>query len=128
MVAQSPEGFGIFVTVGGNHAAIAHAAKILSRIETKCGNIAQASRRALFVLRSVRLRSVLDDRQLGLFGNPVDLIDVCRLSIEMNDNYRFCFIRYCGSDAIWIRVTPPSLPILLMSERAISAHNLYRTT
>ena len=56
----------------------------LCRVETKAGNITKRSRALAFILDAKCMRCIIDDLQLVFVGNPLDLLDIADIAIDMH--------------------------------------------
>jgi hypothetical protein len=72
------------VAVGGDHAAIAHAAEVLAGVEAERAEVADRPAAAALVPRAVRLAVVFDHLQAVLRRDGHDGIHVGRLAVEMH--------------------------------------------
>ncbi len=75
------QGAGAFVKAGivrHQRAAFAAGAEILAGIKTETGHFAERADDFAFVFRAVRLRRVLDQRQLVLLANRQNRVEVER--------------------------------------------------
>ena len=56
----------------------------LCRVETKAGNITKRSRALTLILDAKCMRCIIDDLQLVFVGNPLDLLDIADIAIDMH--------------------------------------------
>ena len=84
MGPQEPDPIGQDGVVGHDHATVAEAAEVLGRVEAQDSPGGRSTRRAPLVLRTDRLRRVLDHDEAGLLGDRHDRVHVGDLAVEVH--------------------------------------------
>jgi hypothetical protein len=85
-VAQHAHRLGLIVAVRDDDTPLAAGAEIFAGIEAEAAGCADAAGARPFVLRSVRLAGVLDDRYPMMVGNRLDRVHIGHLTVEMDGN------------------------------------------
>src|SRR5437867_1607652 len=98
MIAQLPQRLCRHGVIGDDGSPVTACTKILRRIKTEAGRIAQTANSVPVVAGAVRLRCVLDDFQFVLTCQIKDGGHVGRLPIEMDGHYGFSVWRYMTID------------------------------
>ena len=79
--------------IGDNRARISECSQVFRRIKGKAAYIAKSSRHPPSKTSAMRLCAIFYNLQIIFFGYFADLIHLCRLSIQMDNQYSLCFLR-----------------------------------